>query len=383
MSEITAAAIGYSNEVKPQTEINVLFVAINDYECDAAVCRLKGNQIEYHRYFHENLLLYEKKSWNPLSFLSFTKTDQKEGEKIKKPLTDLLDKVFRDLNVNKNHIKDIVLIGDSQITVEFKTCISHYFKEREVIDCTSGKRPNIIAEGSAIFCKSIYENNSDLSFDITEVAFHSLHYYSKEQCVTYGPRTVVFANTKLSHRFTDTNFQFLRPKDFPINIGIYQDKMLTAQFRINGLPSNFNDGSLKGYEIILNFNNFGEISLSFNLTRNQLGSVAIEGMPIRLGLTQIDLIEDKKFIEKFDKLSKESRIESERKSMFEKSKKELSDRYLEIKKRVESTELGRLKKKKIEEQLKNTMAMISSNDTELKTITNQISLLEDLMKLLN
>ena len=106
--EITAAAIGYSYDVKPNNEIIVLFIAINDFESDAAIVRLEGRTIEYQCCSYEKLDTYEKNGF------SLLKPDLDLDEKIEKSFIKQLEHIMKLVRINNTDIFDIVVIGASQ-----------------------------------------------------------------------------------------------------------------------------------------------------------------------------------------------------------------------------------------------------------------------------
>ena len=371
LSEITAASIGYSHEFKPQIEVNVLFVAINDYECDAAVCRLIDTKIEYLCYFNENLATYEKSTWQKCVGIVW-KNEPDQDVKIEKSFISLLDKIKNWLK-SKDMINDIVLIGGSNLMTNVKTHIINYFEGKPIKDYT---QTDIVIKGSTLFNKSITENNPELRFDIKEVVFHKLEY-------TYhrygGQSTLFYENTKLPQIKMPIELGKISPYDLPIKIVIYQDKVEIAEYYIQ-LPEDF----YNYHELSLKFcaENFGKVNV-FSILKGNHGfrDIEIKLLEKKLGLSERDIIEDKIFIQKFKQMAEESKIENQKKLSIDKSRKELEDLYLNIKKRVENnSELRGPKKRKIEEQLKKTEQLL--NDKEFDSFSIQTTLLKDMIKIL-
>ena len=343
--------------------MNVLFVAINDFECDAAVCRLIDTKIEYLFYFNENLISYGMSKWK------FWINDLGQDKKIEKSCLSLLDKINNRLK-SKDVINDIVLIGGSKILTDFKKYITNYFEGKPIKDYT---QTNIVIKGSTLFNKSIAENNPELRFDIKEVMFHRLGY-------TYhslGRKITIFAeNAKLPQK-KSFNLGKIYSNDLPINIVIYQADVKIAEHYIDSLPNdhNYNDLSLN-----FSSDNFGEVNVSSILIGNH-GNFKLNLFDRKLGLRETDIIKDKQFINVYKRLTEESKIENQKKSAIDNSRKELEDLYLNIKKKVENnSELKGIKKRKIEEQLKKTEQLL--NDNEFNSFSNQITLLEYMNKIL-
>ena len=366
LSEITAAAIGYSHEFKPQTEVNVLFVAINDFECDAAVCRLIDTKIEYLFYFNENLVSYGMSKWK------FWINDLGQDKKIEKSCLSLLGKINNWLK-SKDVINDIVLIGGSKILNDIKKYITNYFEGKPINDCT---QTDIVIKGSTLFCKSITENNPELRFEIKEVMFQRLEY----SYPSFGRQITIFPENSKLPQNKSLILGKIYSYDLPINISIYQGGVKIAEHYIKALPSNYSFHD----DIWLYFSsdNFGEVNVSAILKgkcgRNDIEIVLTE---TKLGLSETDINKDKQFIQTFKRLTEESNVENQKKLAIDKSRKELEDLYLEIKRRIENNiEMRGLKKRKIEEQLKKTEQLLNNN--EFKSFSNQITLLEDMIKIL-
>ena len=207
LSEITAAAIGYSYNVKPKDEM-VLFVAINDFESDVSVIKLDYQTIEYQCYSYEKSLGKE----------SFIKQ---------------LEHIMKLVRFNKTDIFDIVVVGASPFMPLMRDLVKIFFDRKKSIYhfCS-----DIVVKGLAVFGKFMAKNNFKLGSGLTEMSFHSLDFQLiGSKSGAFPQRKVFHTNTKIGgfYKIRYTSLKF----DLPINIRIIQDNILVKSYQMNSLPS--------------------------------------------------------------------------------------------------------------------------------------------------
>ena len=216
VSEITCAAIGYSHIHKPMNRTNILFVAVNDLRCDAAVVRLDQRAVIYEDYFYKELDVYQKK-WG------FGSSDPSVDKKVEKSIEQMFKYLFEksDKRNNINDIDDVVVVGSSPHREFIIRRISDNIKEINLkIDVSGG----YVSTGAAVYGKFAMERNKSFSYHVEEVAFHTLLFKMKFNDLIPTDTSII---TKRGQRLPHNQyFRFVRPNthNLPIFVKIYQDE---------------------------------------------------------------------------------------------------------------------------------------------------------------
>jgi molecular chaperone DnaK (HSP70) len=383
LSEISAAAIDYANYMKRIGNKNtntVFFLSLDELECDAAVCSISEEKIEYKSYCNQNLSshihndsILKEMMKGVKNFLGLSK-EKTQDEKFLKVLKDLFDKTLQTAIKEPKDIDSIVIAGNSCLMNFIKEWTAKYFDENSFYCCDPLE---VIINGSAIFSQIFGPKKYDLK--ISEVSFYPLFLQIIEKYPPNGGKRLVLDKNKLLP--LNMVCVYGTPKSYnpPLKISVFQDETPVLLFNIDSMPqSNYYDPWITN-KIRVTFNNFGEIQLNSKLLTNDTKtSVNLALNETKLGLKELEIIEEQKIVTSIEQILKKKYEISEMNSAIKQSKDDLEKYYIEIKKSVDNNSALRgLKKNRIDALLGETFKVIQSNSCDLKSIANQKKKLEE------
>ena len=237
LSEMTAAAIGFARDERRITkylERNVVIIVFNDNECDAALCKISHDHVNYRYLIGENFNTDE---------IVGSRNSSKYYTKIKKTFKGIFEKLSIEIDRNNQkiiNIDDIVIAGSSPLIQD----LIHYVNKSEKFhdDIIYSCDPiDVIVYGSAIYSK-IFENQ--LSMRIREVSLLPISFRVK-----YNNQRTAYINNFIGANQTldieQTEILTPTPSDlppdqsFPIEIFIYQNDKYVETYQIEPFESEF------------------------------------------------------------------------------------------------------------------------------------------------
>ncbi len=155
ITELSSAAVGYACDKSRHTYSNfrrVLFVIINRYDCDVALCNIIYNKIQFVAYYHQNLNLIERGSTYIPKFITNRIQTYWSGSDHKKltfkRLEFLIERALHKKSHKRKDIDECVIAGDSQLISDVKVWMNSYFGLNKVFECDP---IGIIINGSTIY----------------------------------------------------------------------------------------------------------------------------------------------------------------------------------------------------------------------------------------
>ncbi len=380
LSEITAAAVDYENYMKREGKKNtntVFFLSINEFECDAAVCRISDANIEYKSFYNQNLTsfiqnnsFFKEIKKGFMNFLGLSK-EKTQNEKFLKVLKDLMDRTIQKAIPKTESIDNIVIIGDSLLMNFIKGWTAEYF----------GKNPfysrdplEVIINGSAIFSQK-FDTTKTYNLKITEVSFHPIYFKFEGNLLPRYQRESLIGSNESFPGHIIRDFSPPSKYNLPIKLSIFQDQTLVSLFNITSIPQS--ETFWHTHKIKFDFNNFGEIRLFSKLLKYN-NSIDLNLIESKLGLTEKEIIEENDILATIEQKIKNNWKVLENISAIKQSKDDLEKYYFEIKKKVDNNpDLRGLKKKRTIAVLEETLKVIQTNSCDLKSIEDQKLKLEE------
>ena len=385
MYEITCAAIGYCNYHQIYNRINVLFVAINDLKCDAAVVRLDQRAVIYEDYFYRELDVYDKNIMEKL----FGSSDPEVGKKVEKSIEQMVKYMFeKSKRYNIRDIADVVVIGSSTYMDFIIKRISDNMKKIEVTIDESGR---YVSRGAAIYAKYAMEHKKKFSYHVEEVAFHTLFCkMTMNKFLTTYSYPIVKRGYCLPHRYF-SKFQQPIIQNLPIFVKIYQDEDQPLQkYEINKL-SEFYLRKRCFYSwrhgIEIKINELGKIKFDSTMTLKDLYGTdrfySNEFSKISLTGSSKDLEIDKQFINSLRIQKQRAEEENRIKEQIDGKTQELQCLCQHIRQRLRNKfDMTRMKRKCIETSLDKVDKCLSNGIeviNDFNVIERQIKELEKMI----
>jgi hypothetical protein len=235
ISELSAAAIGYVTE-KSKTTIsnsrNVLFVVINRYDCDIAICNITFNKIQFKAQFYKNLNPVESNSiFGQIigNTLSSYWSGNSPKNKTKKCFEELIVKTLRIENFEQKDIDEYVIAGDSQLIADLKEWMFEYFYS----NLFNSDPIDIITSGAAIYSAMLSEKIKMV--EISETSLYPIH-YQLQRNKKLNRKVEVLDKNKLLPQTKDFNYYLSKRSDLPLEISIFQEETLVKTYLIESLP---------------------------------------------------------------------------------------------------------------------------------------------------
>jgi molecular chaperone DnaK (HSP70) len=382
ISELSAATIGYVIE-KSKTVIsnsrNVLFIIINRYDCDIAVCNIALNNIQFKAHFYKNLSSIESNSIfgqiignTPLS--SYWSGNSHKN-KTKKCFEELIVKTLRKANLEQKHIDEYVIAGDSQLIADLKEWMPEYFN-LNLFNCDP---IDIITSGAAIYSAMLSEKVKMI--EISETNLYPI-YYQLQRNKRIERRVEIINDNTLLPITKDFSYYLPKRTDLPLNISIFQEENLVMTHLIQTLPQPYDRWS--HFLIEFNINGFGDIEFkafvsnsSFRITEQ------IESMESDSGLNYREIYAEQQKLnflnEKFEEKNKLSNEES----IIEQTKIDLINYCIEKKEKFENdSNLRSLIRRQIIKEIDETVDLLKKTNFDLSGVKNQKIKLEKALEIL-
>jgi molecular chaperone DnaK (HSP70) len=381
ISEISAAAIGYATDkceiMSIETKYKVLFVVINDYECDVAVCEISRNEIKFKAYFNGKLDPNDLLNKKILSKITIAKLKSKMTKNTKKFKTKILFKyileiVLKSAKYKNDGINDWIIAGNSQLIPNLMHWIQKHFCSKS----SSVSNPvDIIINGCTIYGEMLAKRKEYI--EIFEVATHDITFNFQTK---FSPKRIFEVLKKNEPLSKEALFPYNIPNayDLPINISIFQDRELVSIHTIDSIQKLYDRSEVwLKHDLLVNVDPFGDFELMSLITNKSKDlQIYLDFNVIKSGLSDVDIIAEKEKIfllkQKInEKLNKVKQI-----SLAENSANHLINFCLNAKTEVENNrDIRPMIKKEILKELEETLKFVETNRQDLVAINNRKQIL--------
>jgi molecular chaperone DnaK (HSP70) len=375
ISEISAAAVGYATEMRIDQKHDVLFVIVNNYEFDVAVCEVTKNEIKYKALFNETLDTTDARNKKAISKISFN--IRKEHKDINKCKARILfkasvDNVLCKSKVKKEKINSWIISGTSLLTPNIKKWIGKYF-------CTKPElilnQEDIIINGCTFFGEMVSHKKDCI--DISEVTTHAISVTLEKSNSQKSFPNIIKKNEALPKKCLLTN-NFLKLVDLPIKISVFQDEQLISIHSIESLDQ-LNDipKNLVKHKLFLTTDYFGNVELmSIINNKNDKSKISLEFKVIKTGLTEDEINCERRKLKLLKQKIEEKICLDNDKLLADKLVSELTKFCSNAKVEIENNrEIRSIIKKGLLKVLNETLQFIKINDQDLAAINNRKQIL--------
>jgi molecular chaperone DnaK (HSP70) len=379
ISEISAAAIGFATDkceiMSIDSKYKVLFIVINDFECDVAVCEITQNKIKYKSYFNGTLDPNDplnKKIFSNIDKMKSKWSKNIESFKMKILFKYMLEIVLKTAKYKSDVINDWIIAGHSLLVPIIKRWIQKYFCSKS----SSTSNPiDIIINGCTIYGEMLAKRKEYI--DISEVATHDISFNFQTKTSPKRIFEVLKKNEPLS---IEILFPFNIPNayDLPINISVFQDRELVSIHTLDSIQKLYERSEVwLKHDLLFTVDYFGDIELMSLITNKSGGlQIYIDLTVIKSGLSDVDIIAEKEKIfllkQKInEKLNKVKEI-----SLAENSANHLINFCLNAKTEVENNrDIRPMIKKEVLKEVEETLKFVEINRQDLVAINNRKQIL--------
>jgi molecular chaperone DnaK (HSP70) len=383
ISEISAAAIGYVTDkceiMSIDSKYKVLFVVINDFECDVAVCEITQNKIKYKSYFNGTLNPNDSLYKKILSKVSFDKVKSKLSKNIEKFKMKMLFKymleiVLKSAKYKSDVINDWIIAGHSLLVPNIKHWIQKYFCSKS----SSISNPiDIIINGCTIYGEMLAKRKEYI--EISEVATYDISFNFQTKTSPKRIFEVLRKNEPLSKEILFPYIDNIpRTYDLPINISVFQGRERVSIHSIDNIEKLYERSEVwLKHDLLFIVDYFGDIELMSLITnKSEDLQIYLNFNVIKSGLSDVDIIAEKEKIfllkQKInEKLNKVKEI-----SLAENSANYFINFCLTAKTEVENNrDIRPMIKKEILKELEETLKFVENNRQDLVAINNRKQIL--------
>jgi hypothetical protein len=286
ISEISAAAISHSERMKNYHKFmdRVLFVIINGYECDVAICNISKKNIEFRSFFHRTLnsTEEEKKNFFLKFFPNLRFQEQNEYYLTKRLFTLLIKELIRKADLKTLHIDECYIIGESPLIPNFKIWINKYVNPISLMLCESF---DMIIKGCAIYGQML-TNKLNL-IEIFEVTTHPIYLTfksrdHKEEKIKVLPQNSSLPDVKI--------LSFRSPKscNLPLRMNVFQEDSKVSTHLIEKLHiSDYDLHDWNEHRILFDIGYCGQIEMIPKLYhRNQISEYQNQNINLESTVTK-------------------------------------------------------------------------------------------------
>jgi molecular chaperone DnaK (HSP70) len=379
ISELSAAAIGYARDKSELIGIysknNVLFVSMNDYECDVAVCEISRNEIKYRAYFNGTLDPNDLLNKKILSRISKDKMKNKivkdsKKFKMKRIFKYILENILKAAKFKSEAINDWIIVGNSWL-FPIDDWIQKYFCFKS---STVSNPVDIIINGCTIYGEML--TNKKENIEVIEVSMHNISFYY--QTLTPQKKFEVLKKNEELPKEKLFPFNIPRSSDLPINIDVFQDEEFVSNHSIEVSRKLYErTEEWSKHDLLFKVNRFGDIDLLSIITNKSKDlHIYLDFEVKKSGLSEDEIILERKKIISFKHKIEEKAIKDKEKSLADKSKNNLIEFCLTVKHEVENDrEMRSMIKKEILKEMDETLIFLRTDPQNLVAIENRKKIL--------